>query len=403
MQLNRSKQVAAGRQTAAPTSVRRPVVKAAAASTAAPSAKSTAPKQPYDRLFNFSAGPAVLPLDVLEEARDDLINWKGSGSSIMEMSHRGKEFDGVAKKAEADLRKLLNIPDNYKVMFLQGGASTQFAMVPFNLAGAEDATDYVVTGSWSKKALDEGKMFTKANCAAKGDNKSIPTGWSLSEGSKYVHYCDNETIQGVEFKSVPDVGGRLLVADMSSNFVSKPVDVSKYGIIYAGAQKNVGPAGVTIAIVREDLIGSARPGTPTMLDYKTHAENDSMYNTPPCWAMYICGLVFAKLLKEGGLPAVQANNEAKAKVLYDVIEASNGFYNNPVDPSCRSLMNVPFTIPKDAELEKAFIKEAAAAGMVQLKGHRSVGGMRASIYNAMPMDGINALAAFMKEFAAKHA
>lgn len=360
--------------------------------------------QPYDRVFNFSAGPAMLPIDVLEQSQKDLINWQGSGMSIMEMSHRGKEFESVIKKAEDDLRALLAIPSNYKVLFLQGGASTQFAMLPFNLCGEDDVTDYVVTGAWSKKALEEGQKFSKANQAAKGDNKSVPapSTWKLSEGSKYVHYCDNETIGGVEFKSAPDVGGRLLIADMSSNFISKPVDVSKYGIIYAGAQKNVGPAGVTIAIVREDLIGKARATTPTMLDYKIHAENDSMYNTPPCWAIYMCGLVFAKLLKQGGLEAQLKLNEAKAKLLYDAIESSNGFYFSPVAKANRSLMNVPFTIPSNPELEKAFVKETEKLGMLQLKGHRSVGGMRASIYNAMPMEGVQALVQFMAEFHAKN-
>lgn len=325
--------------------------------------------------------------------------------SVMEMSHRGAEFDGIAKKAEADLRKLLNIPSNYKVLFLQGGASTQFAMLPLNLTNEGDVTDYVVTGAWSKKAFEEGQKFTKANLAAKGDNKSIPapSTWKLSPDSKYVHYCDNETIGGVEFKSVPDVGGRTLIADMSSNFISKPVDVSKYGVIYAGAQKNVGPAGVTIVIIREDLIGHVRPSAPTMLDYKIHAENDSMYNTPPCWSLYICGLVFDKLLKQGGLEAQQKVNEQKAKVLYDAIVASNGFYSNPVDPASRSLMNVPFTIPSNPDLEKTFTKETEKLGLLQLKGHRSVGGMRASIYNAMPLEGVQTLAAFMADFHARHA
>ena len=306
----------------------------------------------------------------------------------MEMSHRGAEFDGIAKKAEADLRKLLNIPTNYKVLFLQGGASTQFAMLPLNLCSEGDATDYVVTGAWSKKAYEEGQKFSKANLAAKGDNKSIPA---------------PSTIGGVEFKSVPDVGGRLLIADMSSNFISKPVDVSKYGVIYAGAQKNVGPAGVTIVIIREDLIGHVRASAPTMLDYKIHAENDSMYNTPPCWSMYICGLVFEKLLKQGGLEAQQKLNEQKAKVLYDAIVASNGFYSNPVEASSRSLMNVPFTIPSNPDLEKAFTKETEKLGLLQLKGHRSVGGMRASIYNAMPLEGVQTLAAFMADFHARNA
>jgi phosphoserine aminotransferase len=367
------------------------------------SASATA--RPYDRVVNFSAGPACLPVDVLEQAKADMISWQGSGMSVMEMSHRGKEFDSIIKKAEADLRKLLAIPDNYKVLFQQGGASTQFAAIPLNLTAEGDTVDYVITGSWSKKAAEEAKKYCNVNIAAKGDNKSIPDvgTWNLSPNSKYVHYCDNETIQGVEFQAPPEVGDRILVADMSSNFISKPVDVSKFGLIYAGAQKNVGPSGVTIVIIRDDLIGNARPITPTMLDYKTQAENDSMYNTPPCYAIYICGLVFARLLALGGLEAVQAANQEKAAVLYDAIAASNGFYNSPVDPAARSAMNVPFTIPSSPDAEKAFVKEAEAAGLVQLKGHRSVGGMRASIYNAMPLEGVKELAAFMQAFAAKTA
>lgn len=388
---------------APPTQRRGPVnVRAVAA---APDAAQAASSRPYNRLYNFSAGPAVLPVDVLEQAQADLINWQGSGMSVMEMSHRGKEFDSIIKKTEADLRALLSIPDNYKVLFLQGGASTQFAAIPLNVTKEGDKVDYIITGSWSKKATDEAKKYCNVNVVTKGDNKSIPdpSTWKLSPDAKYVHYCDNETIQGVEFQAPPAVGDVPLIADMSSNFISKPVDVSKYGIIYAGAQKNVGPAGVTIVIVREDLIGESRPITPTMLDYKTQAENDSMYNTPPCWAIYICGLVFERLLKLGGLEAVQRVNRQKAQVLYDAIAASNGFYNSPVDPAVRSAMNVPFTIPSSPDLEKAFIKEADKAGLVQLKGHRSVGGMRASIYNAMPLEGVQELAAFMKEFAAKHA
>ncbi|PNH11062.1 Phosphoserine aminotransferase, chloroplastic [Tetrabaena socialis] len=373
--------------------------------TVAMPAASSAAVLPHGRVFNFSAGPAMLPVDVLERAQADLINWQGSGMSIMEMSHRGKEFESVIQKAEADLRTLLNIPANYKVLFLQGGASTQFSMIPLNLAKAGETVDYVVTGAWSKKAVEEAKKYTNVNIAAKGDNKSIPevSTWKLSPDARYVHYCDNETIGGVEFKSAPDVGDRVLVSDMSSNFVSKPVDVAKYGLIYAGAQKNVGPSGVTIVIVREDLVGHVRAEAPGMLDYKIHVENDSMYNTPPCWSIYICGLVFERLLKLGGLEAMQKLNQEKAALLYDTIAASNGFYNSPVDPAVRSLMNVPFTIPSSPDLEKAFVKEAEKAGMLQLKGHRSVGGMRASIYNAMPMEGVQKLVAFMKEFHAKHA
>lgn len=372
---------------------------------AAPDKPSATTGQPHSRVFNFSAGPACLPVDVLEQAQADLLNWRGSGMSVMEMSHRGKEFQSIIDAAEADLRALLAIPDNYTVLFMQGGASTQFSAIPLNLA-AEDATvDYIVTGSWSKKAAGEAKKYAKVNIVATGDNKSVPdpSTWNLSADATYVHYCDNETIQGVEFKAAPAVGDKVLVADMSSNFCSKPVDVSKYGLIYAGAQKNIGPAGVTIVIIRNDLIGNARPITPVMLDYAVQAGDKSMYNTPPCFSIYMCGLVFAKMRAEGGLEAVLAANEKKAKVLYDAIAASNGFYNSPVDPAVRSLMNVPFTIPSNADLEKEFIAAAAKRGMIQLKGHRSVGGMRASIYNSMPLEGVQQLADFMKEFAAQHA
>lgn len=361
---------------------------------------------PCDRVYNFSAGPAVLPLDVLEKSKADLLSWNGCGISVMEMSHRGPEFDSIIKKAEADLRTLIGIPDNYKVLFLQGGASTLFAGVPLNLtSSAEDVVDHLVTGAWSKKAVEETEKYCKANIVCKGNNKSIPDAgtWKLTPGAKYVHYCDNETIGGVEFQSVPDVGSAILVSDMSSNFISRPIDIKKFGIVYAGAQKNVGPAGVTICIVRDDLIGHCRAIAPTMLDFKTHAENDSMYNTPSCWSIYICGLVFEKLLGLGGLEAVAKINAAKAKVLYDAIDSSNGFYTNPVEKSVRSMMNVPFIIPGREDLEKAFLKGAEKLGMVQLKGHRSVGGMRASIYNAMPIEGVQMLATFMKEFAATNA
>eukprot|EP00199_Chlamydomonas_sp_CCMP681_P002303 CAMPEP_0119101184 /NCGR_PEP_ID=MMETSP1180-20130426/300_1 /TAXON_ID=3052 ORGANISM="Chlamydomonas cf sp, Strain CCMP681" /NCGR_SAMPLE_ID=MMETSP1180 /ASSEMBLY_ACC=CAM_ASM_000741 /LENGTH=410 /DNA_ID=CAMNT_0007085265 /DNA_START=76 /DNA_END=1308 /DNA_ORIENTATION=+ len=390
---------------AQPISVQRRTALRVSASATLTSPSASASKTEAGRIFNFSAGPAMLPLEVLHEAQQDIVNYKGTGMSIMEMSHRGKEYMAVQAKAEADLRTLLAIPDNYKVLFLQGGASTQFSAIPLNLTtGPDDVTDYIITGAWSKKAQEEGKKYTKANVVTKGDNKSIPAAstWKLSPEAKFVHYCDNETIGGVEFKGVPNVGDKILVADMSSNFMSKPVDVAKYGIIYAGAQKNVGPSGVVIVIIRDDLIGHARAETPTMLDFKTHSENDSMYNTPPCWSIYVCGMVFEHLLKKGGLAAVRANNEVKAKLLYDTIAESKGFYNNPVAPESRSLMNVPFTIPSNPDLEKAFIKEAEKLTMVQLKGHRSVGGMRASIYNAMPLEGVQLLAKFMREFAAKH-
>ena len=375
----------------------------ARAATAAPPASSQL--RAHGRVYNFSAGPACLPTAVLEQAQKDLLNWQGSGMSVMEMSHRGKEFISIADRAEADLRELLAIPANYKVLFLQGGASTQFAAVPLNLAGPEDAADYVVTGAWSKKALGEGKRFVRANAAATGDNKSLPAeaDWALTPGAKYLHYCANETIGGVEFKGVPaGLEGVPLVADMSSNFCARPVDVARFGVIYAGAQKNVGPAGVTIVIVREDLLGAPREGTPAMLNWTSMAKEGSMANTPPCWSIYVCGLVFRHMLEHGGLAAQEATNERKAKILYDAIAATDGFYAAPVDPAARSLTNVPFTIPARPELEKDFIAEAAGRGMVQLKGHRSVGGMRASIYNFMPVEGVQRLADFMTEFAARH-
>lgn len=327
--------------------------------------------------------------------------------SVMEMSHRGKEFSGIIKKAEEDLRALLGISDEYAVLFMQGGASLEFAGVPINLSQPGDAADYVVTGSWSKKAAGEAKRFVRVNVAAEGDGKSVPDAstWNLSDEAKYVHYCDNETIGGVEFNHVPDLGAdKLLVADMSSNFLSKPVDVSRFGVIYAGAQKNVGPAGVAVVIARRDLLGRARvEGTPSYLDWAKMDKEGSMPNTPPCWSIYICGLVFEHMLAAGGLEAVAQRNAAKAKVLYDAIDGSDGFYAAPVALANRSKMNVPFTIPSKPDLEPVFIKEAQALGMVQLKGHRSVGGMRASIYNSMPLEGVHELAAFMKEFANKHA
>eukprot|EP00775_Hariotina_reticulata_P001494 gene1494-1833_t len=359
-----------------------------------------------DRVYNFSAGPAILPLEVLEEAQRDTLNFNGSGMSVMEMSHRSKAFEGIIKQAEADLRTLLSIPDNYKVLFVQGGASTQFAAIPLNFTAQGDTVDYIVTGAWSKKAYEEAQKFgLTVNMAAKGDNKSVPArdSWKLSPGAKYVHYCDNETIGGVEFTGAPDVGDVTLIADMSSNFLSKPVDVSKYGMIYAGAQKNVGPSGVVIAIIREDLLGKARAECPTMLNYQIAAENGSMYNTPPCWPIYICGLVFKHLIKLGGLEGARQRNVAKAGLLYDTIASSNGFYFSPVEESVRSKMNVPFTIPSKPELEKTFVAEATAAKLLELKGHRSVGGMRASIYNAMPLEGVQTLTEFMKEFHAKNA
>ncbi|MQM15724.1 hypothetical protein Taro_048674 [Colocasia esculenta] len=361
-----------------------------------------------DRVFNFAAGPATLPECVIRKAQAELVNYRGSGMSIMEMSHRGKEFDGVIKKAEADLRALLGISDEYAVLFLQGGGTTQFAAVPLNLCTPEDAADYLVTGSWGDKAYKEAQKYCKANLIWTGKHEKytkIPAFDQIQQNpdAKYLHICANETIHGVEFKDYPVPAGKdaVLVADMSSNFCSKPVDVSTFGMIYAGAQKNVGPSGVTIVIVRKDLLGKAQPITPVMLDLKVQADSASLYNTPPCLAIYICGLVFEDLLEQGGLAEVEKKNVHKAGILYDAIDGSGGFYVCPVEKSVRSFMNVPFTLTK-SDLEKKFIEEAAKEGMVQLKGHRSVGGVRASIYNAMPLAGVEKLVAFMKDFQARH-
>ncbi|KAF5463545.1 hypothetical protein F2P56_019449 [Juglans regia] len=363
--------------------------------------------QSQDRVFNFAAGPATLPENVLLKAQSELYNWRGSGMSVMEMSHRGKEFLSIIQKAESDLRTLLNIPSEYAILFLQGGATTQFAAIPLNLVKPDDPVDYLVTGSWGDKAFKEAKKFSKAKViwSGKSDNYTrIPSfeGLEQSPDAKYLHICANETIHGVEFKNYPTSKNGILIADMSSNFCSKPVDVSKFGIIYAGAQKNVGPSGVTIVIIRKDLIGNAQEITPIMLDYKIHADNNSLYNTPPCYCIYMCGLVFEDLLAQGGLEEVEKKNKKKAELLYSAIDLSNGFYRCPVEKSVRSLMNVPFTLEKP-ELEADFVKEAAKEKMIQLKGHRSVGGMRASIYNAMPLAGVEKLVAFMKDFQARHA
>ncbi len=358
-----------------------------------------------ERIYNFSAGPAVLPREVLEQARDEMVDWHGCGMSVMEMSHRGKEYMSIQAEAEADLRELMGIPANYKVLFLQGGASSQFAMVPMNLLRGKTSADYLNTGEWSKKAIKEAKKFGSVNVVATSDDKNFsyaPTqdAWKLDPNAAYVHYTPNETIGGVEIFWTPDTGAVPLVADMSSNILSRPIDVSKFGVIYAGAQKNIGPAGVTVGIVREDLIGQVVAGTPTMMDYKTHADNESMYNTPPTYGIYIAGLVFKLLKAQGGLAAMEKTNIAKANLLYDTLD-STGFYNSPVARENRSRMNIPFTL-KDAALDEEFIKGAKARGLVQLKGHRSVGGMRASIYNAMPIEGVQELVEFMKEYEAKH-
>ena len=357
-------------------------------------------------IYNFSAGPAVLPKEVLQQAQAELPDWHGSGMSVMEMSHRGKEYMSIQAQAEADLRELMGIPANYKVLFLQGGASQQFSMIPMNLLFGKKSADYVNTGEWSKKAISEAKKFGAVNVVATGADKNfshIPAfdTWQRDSEAAYLHFTPNETIGGVEFNWLPESGAVPLVADMSSNILSRPIDVSKYGLIYAGAQKNVGPAGLTIVIVREDLIGQVLPGTPTMLDYKTHADNDSMYNTPPTYGIYIAGLVFQWLKRNGGIAQMEKTNIAKANLVYGAIDASKGFYNCPVAKSDRSRMNIPFTL-KDAVLDGDFLKQADARGLLQLKGHRSVGGMRASIYNAMPLAGVQALVDFMGDFAKQH-
>ncbi len=353
------------------------------------------------RVVNFSAGPAMLPEAVLQQAQAEMLDWQGSGMSVMEMSHRGKEFMSIAEQAEADLRQLLAVPDNYKVMFLQGGASSQFAMVPMNLTRNNKKVDYINTGSWSKKAIAEAKRFAEVNLAASTEASKFTTTpaqseLNLSPDAAYVHYTPNETIQGVEFPYLPETGDVPLVADFSSTILSRPIDVSRYGIIYAGAQKNIGPAGLTLVIMREDLIGEAIDGTPAMFQYTTHSENGSMYNTPPTYGWYLAGLVFKWLLDKGGLSAMAEINQRKAQALYNAIDAS-AFYANPVSVESRSWMNVPFTLA-DAELDAKFLQEAGAAGLKTLKGHRSVGGMRASIYNAMPEEGVQSLIEFMAEF-----
>ena len=358
------------------------------------------------RVFNFSAGPAMLPTAVLERAQAEMLDWNGSGMSVMEMSHRGREFMSIAEKAEADLRQLLAIPDNYRVLFLQGGASSQFSMVPINLLQGRDSADYLSTGQWSKKAIAEGKRYCKVNVIADTSDSNFTTvpgadSLNFNADAAYVHYTPNETIVGVEFPYVPDTGEVPLVADMSSTILSRPIDVSKYGVIYAGAQKNIGPAGVTVVILRDDLVGHAADGMPVMFDYKTHADNGSMYNTPPTYSWYLSGLVFDWLLQQGGLDAMAATNGRKAEKLYAAIDASD-FYANPVAVECRSWMNVPFILA-NAELDAKFLEEAAGHGLTTLKGHRSVGGMRASIYNAMPEEGVDALIAFMADFEQRYA
>ncbi len=357
------------------------------------------------RVYNFSAGPAVLPEEVLREAADEMMDYKGSGMSVMEMSHRSKVYDTIIKEAEADLRDLMHIPDHYKVLFLQGGASQQFAMIPMNLMKHKKAA-YIVTGQWAKKAWKEAQIYGEAVAVATSEDKTfsyIPdcSDLDIPEDADYVYICENNTIYGTKYKELPNTKGHVLVADISSCFLSEPVDVTKYGILYGGVQKNIGPAGVVIVIIREDLITEdTLPGTPTMLKYKTHADAESLYNTPPAYGIYICGKVFQWLKKMGGLSVMKARNEEKAKILYDFLDESKLFRGTVVKED-RSLMNVPFVTGSD-ELDAQFVAEAKAAGLENLKGHRSVGGMRASIYNAMPKEGVEKLVAFMREFEQKH-
>lgn len=353
------------------------------------------------RVYNFSAGPAVLPEEVLREAAEEMLDYNGTGMSVMEMSHRSKAFQEIIDTAEADLRELMEIPDDYEVLFLQGGASQQFAAIPMNLMKNKEA-DYIVTGQWAKKAAEEAKKYGKVNIVASSADKTfsyIPDCKDLpiSENADYVYICENNTIYGTKYKELPDTKGKLLVADVSSCFLSEPVDVTRYGVIYGGVQKNIGPAGTVIVVIRKDLItDDVLPGTPTMLKYKIHADAGSLYNTPPAYGIYICGKVFKWIKKQGGLAAMKEHNEKKAKILYDYLDQSKMF-RGTVEPKDRSLMNVPF-VTGDGELDARFIKESRAAGFENLKGHRTVGGMRASIYNAMPVEGVRALVEFMKKF-----
>ncbi|MBR2021504.1 MAG: 3-phosphoserine/phosphohydroxythreonine transaminase [Clostridia bacterium] len=352
------------------------------------------------RIYNFSAGPSMLPVEVLEQCAAEMLDYNGSGMSVMEMSHRSPVYDAIIKETEADLRKLMNIPDNYKVLFLQGGASTQFAAIPLNLMKTGKA-DYVVSGQFSKKAYKEAQKYGDAKCIASSEDRTyayIPeiTPDMVREDADYVHVCYNNTIFGTKYPEVPNVGDKVLVADMSSCITSEPVDVTKFGVIYAGAQKNMAPAGLTVVIIREDLLGTEKEFTPVMLNYKEMADNDSMYNTPPCYAIYVAGLVYKWALKNGGLEAMKKRNEEKAALLYDYLDSSK-LFKPTADKKCRSMMNVCF-VTGDADLDKKFCKEAEAAGLSNLKGHRSVGGMRASIYNAMPREGVEKLVAFMKAF-----
>jgi phosphoserine aminotransferase len=357
------------------------------------------------RIYNFSAGPAMLPEEVLARAGDEMLDWHGTGMCVMEMSHRGKAFVDIAAEAQRDLRELLSVPAHYKVLFLQGGATLQFAQVPMNLLAGRGKADYVLTGEWSKKAAKEARAHCDVAIAASAEDRNFTYAppqarWQVRPDAAYVHYCSNETIGGVEFHWIPDTGAVPLVADASSHLLSRPLDVTRFGLVYGGAQKNIGPAGLTIVIMREDLIGRAAKGTPSVMDYKLQADADSMLNTPATYAIYIAGLVFKWIKQRGGLEAIERANVAKAALLYDFLDAS-AFYRNPVEKRDRSRMNVPFTLA-DARLDGAFLKGAEERAMVQLKGHRSVGGMRASIYNAMPLEGVERLVQYMKEFEARH-
>ena len=361
------------------------------------------------KIYNFSAGPAVLPQAVLKQAQAEMLDWHGSGMSVMEMSHRGREFTSILEKTEADLRSLLSIPSNYKVLFLQGGAIAENAIIPMNLLNNQ-AADYVVTGAWSKRSVEEARAYGTINIASSSEGINTTAGgfthvpdfatWQLNKDAAYVHICTNETIDGVEFDGLPETGSVPIVADMSSHILSRPIDVSKYGVIYGGAQKNIGPAGLCIVIVREDLLGRASPLTPTVFNWKTQAENQSMINTPPTYSIYIAGLVFEWLLAEGGVAAIEQKNIAKAQMLYDYIDSTD-FYSNNIAVHNRSRMNIPFFLTDDS-LNAAFLSGAEANGLLQLKGHRVVGGMRASIYNAMPIEGVAALVNYMREFESKH-
>lgn len=359
------------------------------------------------RVYNFAAGPATLPVEVLRQAADEMLDYHGTGESVMEMSHRSPEFQAIIDQAEADIRTLMGIPDNYRVLFLQGGGSTQFAMIPLNLMKNRKA-DYIITGNWAKKAAEEAEKYGTVSRVASSADKNftyIPdcSDLPIDADADYVYICENNTIYGTKFRTLPDTKGRTLVSDISSCFLSEPIDVTKYGLLFGGAQKNVGPAGVTIAIIRDDLISDdVLPGTPTMLKYKTHADKGSLYNTPPCWNIYICGLVFKYLLAHGGLEGAKKRNVEKASLLYGYLDQSRMFHPTVTDPDSRSLMNVPF-VTGNQELDKKFCAEAKEAGLINVKGHRSVGGMRASIYNAMTLEGVQALVNFMEKFEKENA